>query len=72
MLYNFENVAANDERSWLRSVLLSDSPSDDSDADEDTISEAHLSEMLRDHVKRQKYSAKFYKNPEVKKKFSNN
>lgn len=58
-------MGIDDERSCLHSVLLSDSPSDDSDVDSEYISEAYLSRMLKDHVVRQKYAAKYHKNPEV-------
>ncbi|XP_077286695.1 chromatin-remodeling ATPase INO80 isoform X2 [Arctopsyche grandis] len=64
LLYNLDHMGIDDERSCLHSVLLSDSPSDDSDVDSEFISEAYLSRMLKDHMVRQKYAAKYHKNPE--------
>ncbi|CAH0390890.1 unnamed protein product [Bemisia tabaci] len=57
-LYNLANV--DEERSWIRSVLLSDS----SDSDSDTpITKEDLQEMLKMHVYKKKLLAQRKKNP---------
>lgn len=57
---------SDEERGWLRTVLLSDSDNDSSEEENGDISEAHLTRMLKDHLTRKKYAAKYYKNPEVR------
>ncbi|XP_069680112.1 chromatin-remodeling ATPase INO80 [Periplaneta americana] len=62
-LYNFDNVKKN--RRWLRDVLVSDtSDSSDDDRDDEPITEQDLQEMLRLHLLRKKYQARYYTNPE--------
>jgi len=66
-LYNFDNVKKN--RRWLRDVLVSDtSDSSSDDGNDELITEQDLQEMLRLHLLRKKYQARYYTNPEVKKK----
>jgi DNA helicase INO80 len=63
-LYNFDNVKKN--RRWLRDVLISDtSDSSSDDGTDDLITEQDLQEMLRLHLLRKKYQARYYTNPEV-------
>jgi DNA helicase INO80 len=64
-LYNFDNVKKN--RRWLRDVLISDtSDSSTDDGNDEQITEQDLQEMLRLHLLRKKYQARYYTNPEVK------
>lgn len=64
-LYNFDNVKKN--RRWLRDVLISDtSDSSSDDGNDEQITEQDLQEMLRLHLLRKKYQARYYTNPEVK------
>lgn len=64
-LYNFDNVKKN--RRWLRDVLISDtSDSSSDDGNDDLITEQDLQDMLRLHLLRKKYQARYYTNPEVK------
>lgn len=64
-LYNFDNVKKN--RRWLRDVLISDtSDSSSDDGNDDMITEQDLQDMLRLHLLRKKYQARYYTNPEVK------
>jgi DNA helicase INO80 len=64
-LYNFDNVKKN--RRWLRDVLISDtSDSSSDDGTDDLITEEDLQDMLRLHLLRKKYQARYYTNPEVK------
>ena len=55
-LYNFEQIGK--ERAWLRDVLLSDSSSNDSDAE--AQAEEEIKELLYLHHLRKKYQTKFY------------
>lgn len=55
-LYNFEQVGK--ERAWLKDVLLSDSSSNESEAEGDA--EEGIHELLYLHNLRKKYQAKFY------------
>lgn len=60
-----------EERRWLQDILLSDS-SDSSASGSDTdnpITEEDFQEMLKFHILRKKYQARFYQKPEVKSKF---
>lgn len=60
-----------EERRWLQDILLSDS-SDSSASGSDTdspITEEDFQEMLKFHILRKKYQARFYQKPEVKLKF---
>jgi DNA helicase INO80 len=64
-LYNFDNVKKN--RRWLRDVLISDtSDSSSDDGNDDQITEQDLQDMLRLHLLKKKYQARYYTNPEVK------
>lgn len=64
-LYNFDNVKKN--RRWLRDVLISDtSDSSSDDGNDDLITEQDLQDMLRLHLLRKKYQARYYTNPEVR------
>ena len=63
-LYNFDNVKKN--RRWLRDVLVSDTDSSSDDGDDGPITEQDLHEMLRLHLHRKKYQARYYVNPEVR------
>lgn len=63
-LYNFDSVKKN--RRWLRDVLVSDtSDSSSDDGIDELITEQDLQEMLRLHLLRKKYQARYYTNPEV-------
>ncbi|CAB0038453.1 unnamed protein product [Trichogramma brassicae] len=62
-LFNMTNVG--EDRAWLQDILLSD----DSDSSENSDSDASITEedfqnMLRSHIMKKKYLAKFYQNPE--------
>ncbi|XP_071454917.1 chromatin-remodeling ATPase INO80 [Hetaerina americana] len=63
-LFNFANVRRN--RKWLRNVLISSSDSSEGDEDDDdgVITEQDLQEMLKMHLLRKKYAARFHTNPE--------
>ncbi|KDR11347.1 hypothetical protein L798_14889, partial [Zootermopsis nevadensis] len=62
-LYNFDNVKKN--RRWLRDVLVSDTSDSSSDEGNDKqITEQDFQEMLRLHLLRKKYQARYYTNPE--------
>ena len=64
-LYNFDSVKKN--RRWLRDVLISDtSDSSSDDGNDGLITEQDFQEMLRIHLLRKKYQARYYTNPEVK------
>lgn len=64
-LYNFDSVKKN--RRWLRDVLISDtSDSSSDDGNDGLITEQDFQEMLRLHLLRKKYQARYYTNPEVK------
>ena len=64
-LYNFDNVKKN--RRWLRDILISDtSDSSSDDGNDELITEQDLQEMLRLHLLRKKYQARYYTNPEVR------
>lgn len=63
-LYNMTSVG--EERHWLQDILLSDS-SDSSASGSDTdnpITEEDFQEMLKYHILRKKYQARFYQKPE--------
>ncbi|XP_034174999.1 chromatin-remodeling ATPase INO80 [Osmia lignaria lignaria] len=63
-VYNMSNVG--EERRWLQDILLSDS-SDSSASGSDTdspITEEDFQEMLKFHILRKKYQARFYQKPE--------
>ncbi|XP_050471357.1 chromatin-remodeling ATPase INO80 [Bombus huntii] len=63
-LYNMSSVG--EERRWLQDILLSDS-SDSSASGSDTdspITEEDFQEMLKFHILRKKYQARFYQKPE--------
>ncbi|XP_017878637.1 chromatin-remodeling ATPase INO80 isoform X2 [Ceratina calcarata] len=63
-LYNMSTVG--EERRWLQDILLSES-SDSSASGSDTdgpITEEDFQEMLKFHILRKKYQAKFYQKPE--------
>lgn len=56
-----------DERRWLQDVLLSET-SDSSSSESDTdgpITEDDFQEMLKFHILRKKYQARFYQKQEV-------
>ncbi|KAG8224533.1 hypothetical protein J437_LFUL004224, partial [Ladona fulva] len=63
-LFNFGNVRRN--RKWIRNVLISSSDSSEGDEAEDDgiITEQDLQEMLKMHLLRKKYAARFHTNPE--------
>lgn len=65
-LYNMSNVG--EERRWLQDILLSDgSDTSSSESDSDSsITEEDFQEMLKFHMLKKKYQAKFYQKPEVK------
>lgn len=52
----------NSDRQWLVDVLLSDS-SESSDNEE--LTEEDLRQMLKEHLLKNRYRKKFYKNPKV-------
>ena len=61
-LYNFDSVKKN--RRWLRDVLISDtSDSSSDDGNDGLITEQDFQEMLRLHLLRKKYQARYYTNP---------
>lgn len=63
-LYNMSNVG--DERRWLQDVLLSET-SDSSESESDTdgpITEDDFQDMLKFHILRKKYQARFYQKQE--------
>lgn len=64
-LYNMLNVG--EERRWLQDILLSDTSdsSSDEDNEENPITEDDFQDMLKFHILRKKYQAKFYQKPEV-------
>lgn len=64
-------TSVGEERHWLQDILLSDS-SDSSASGSDTdnpITEEDFQEMLKYHILRKKYQARFYQKPEVRLKF---
>lgn len=64
-------TSVGEERHWLQDILLSDS-SDSSASGSDTdnpITEEDFQEMLKYHILRTKYQARFYQKPEVRLKF---
>ncbi|XP_033207713.1 chromatin-remodeling ATPase INO80 [Belonocnema kinseyi] len=63
-LYNMNSIG--EERRWLQDVLLSET-SDSSSSESDTegpITEDDFQEMLKFHILRKKYQARFYQKPE--------
>lgn len=60
-MYNFSQVGS--DRKWLQDILLSDSESEDEISDENE----YIRDMLRDHVKEQKFRTKYYQNANVRK-----
>jgi DNA helicase INO80 len=67
-LYNFDDVKK--DRRWLRDVLISDtSDSSSDDGNDELITEEDFQAMLRFHLLRKKYQARYYTNPEVQKCF---
>lgn len=60
-MYNFSQIGA--DRKWLQDLLLSDTDTDGDISDEDD----YIRTMLKDHVKEQKYRAKYYQNADVSK-----
>lgn len=58
-MYNFSQVGP--DRKWLQDLLLSDTDTDGEISDEDD----YVRTMLKDHVKEQRYRAKYYQNADV-------
>lgn len=58
-IYNFSQVGT--ERKWLQDILLSDTDSESEISDEDE----YIREMLKDHIKEQKFREMYYKTPNV-------
>ncbi|KAK7487146.1 hypothetical protein BaRGS_00021641 [Batillaria attramentaria] len=63
-LYNFTKIKKN--RRWLRTILLSDSSSEDEE-DERPISHEDLQSMLKVHKYQKKHQMRYYQNPELRK-----
>lgn len=61
-LYNFSKVKKS--RKWLKTILLSDSSSDEEE--EPQITEAELQNMLRLHKYQRKHQMQFYQDPELR------
>ncbi|XP_058795965.1 chromatin-remodeling ATPase INO80 isoform X2 [Phymastichus coffea] len=63
-VYNMSNVG--EERQWLRDILVSDaSDSSSSESDSDnSITEEDFQDMLKAHLLKKKYQARFYQKPE--------
>lgn len=59
-MFNFSQIGA--DRKWLQDLLLSDTDTDGDLSDEDD----YIRTMLKDHVKEQKYRAKYYQNADVR------
>lgn len=59
-MYNFSQVGS--DRKWLQDILLSDSESEDEISDENE----YIRDMLRDHMKEQKFRTKYYQNANVR------
>lgn len=62
-MYNFSQVGS--DRKWLQDILLSDTESEDEVSDENE----YIRDMLRDHMKEQKFRTKYYQNANVSKYF---
>ena len=55
-----------EERRWLQDILLSDRSDSSSESDSDSsITEEDFQDMLKFHMLRKKYQARFYQKPEV-------
>lgn len=55
-----------EERVWLQDILLSDGSDTSSDSDSDnSITEEDFQEMLKFHMLKKKYQARFYQKPDV-------
>jgi DNA helicase INO80 len=55
-----------EERHWLQDILLSDGTDTSSGSDSDaSITEEDFQDMLKFHMLRKKYQARFYQKPEV-------
>lgn len=64
-LFNLSD--AGEERRWLQDILLSDgTDSSSGSSDSDTsVTEEDFKNMLKFHLLRKKYQARFYQKPEV-------
>lgn len=63
-LYNFTKIKKN--RRWLRTILLSDSSSEDEE-DERPITHEDLQSMVKVHKYQKKHQMHYYQNPELRK-----
>lgn len=59
-MYNFSQVGS--DRKWLQDILLSDTESEGEISDENE----YIRDMLRDHMKEQKFRTKYYQNANVR------
>lgn len=63
-LYNMNNVG--EERRWLQDILLSEGTDSSSSSDsDDSVTEEDFQDMLKFHMLKKKYQARFYQKPEV-------
>ncbi len=55
-----------EERLWLQDILLSDGSDTSSDSDSDnSVTEEDFQEMMKFHMLKKKYQARFYQKPDV-------
>ncbi|XP_076441698.1 chromatin-remodeling ATPase INO80-like isoform X2 [Babylonia areolata] len=63
-LYNFNKIRKN--RRWLRTILLSDSSSEDEN-DERPVNQEDVQAMLKMHKHQKRHQARYYHNPQLRK-----